>query len=452
MQSAATWTNNRTNKPESRVWLVGSVLISAFLLRVLCIFVFGSHLNADAAEMGTLARNIVAGNGYQLSFLAVEQPTAMIMPLEAYFFALGYYMWGETPLAYAVLILFRCAVSVATAYIVYRIVKSEFSERFAVLALVAAAFHPPLIYFSAIGPTLTRAPFSVFIVCLVVWCLLHFARHPSLPRSLLIGTVFGLGLLMQGNLLGCFPVAWVWMAYVLRRPRTASARGRRWVLLVAMPLAMIVVVAPWTVRNYLALGGFVPLRTGVGTQFWLGNNPMATGDDLWVTWDAPQFEVEAARTLPPDLLAKMPQLSEIERDRLLLREALAFIAAHPDAYLRLTLARLRLFWLGQPRQYTLLWKQVVYRLYTWYSVALVPLGLTALVFRRDRVVGLFMLMASSFTLLYCLVTFGYNYYRLDSELLCLILALFTLNSSWEWWQARREWIANSYTSFYPSLR
>ena len=439
MQPAAMGTHKWTDQPESRVWRVGSVLIAAFLLRVLCMFVFGPHLDADEAEMGALARNILDGKGYQLSYLGPEQPTASVMPFEAYFFALGHYLLGYTPLSYAVLILLRCAVSVATAYIVYCIVQNEFSERLATLALIVTAFHPPFIYYSAILNTLIRAPFSVFVVILVVWSLLHFARHPSLPRSLLAGMIFGLGMFVQANLLVCIPFAWAWMGYVIWRPRAAIGRGPKWALLVAMPLAMMVVVAPWTVRNYHALGGFVALRTGFGTLFWLGNNPMATGDLSHVPrWDLPRFEVKSAQALSPDVLANLHHMSEIERDRRLLRESLAFIAAHPDAYLRLTLTRLRFFALGLPKQFTVLWKQVAYRLFKLYSGLLAALVLAALLFRRDRVVGLLMLMVFSFALIYSLVAFGYDYYRMDSELLCLILALFTLHSSWEWWQARRR--------------
>jgi hypothetical protein len=62
-----------------------------------------------------------------------------------------------------------------------------------------------------------------------------------------------------------------------------------------------------------------------------------------------------------------------------------------------------------------------------YSVALVSLAGSALAFRRDRVVCLFMLLAIHFILLYGLVQASYSYYRMDSE----ILALYTLSVLWD---------------------
>ena len=41
---------------------------------------------------------------------------------------------------------------------------------------------------------------------------------------------------------------------------------------------MALVLAPWTIRNYLLLGGLVPLTTNVGVNLYIGNNPNARPD------------------------------------------------------------------------------------------------------------------------------------------------------------------------------
>lgn len=209
--------DDRDDVSLSRPRLVWWVLAAAFLLRVLCMLIFGSHLYANEVEMGEIARNILAGNGFSLSLLGPTQPTAFSPPFEPYFFAMIHYVFGDTPVSYAVLILIRSALSVASAYVAYRIVLEVWSERLAVLVLFTIAFYPPFIYYSAISEYLVRPPFSVLMVLLIVWCLLYFERQPSLRRSCLVGGIFGLSLYVQSNVMSFIPFALAWMAYVLWR-------------------------------------------------------------------------------------------------------------------------------------------------------------------------------------------------------------------------------------------
>jgi hypothetical protein len=42
-------------------------------------------------------------------------------------------------------------------------------------------------------------------------------------------------------------------------------------------ISMMVVIMPWSVRNYQLLGKFIPISTNGGTVFYRANNPLATG-------------------------------------------------------------------------------------------------------------------------------------------------------------------------------
>jgi hypothetical protein len=412
--------------------LVWWVLASAFFLRILCMLIFGSHLYANEAEMGEIARNILAGKGFTLSLLGPDQPTAFIPPFEPYLFALVHYVFGDTPLSYAVLIAIRSALSVASAYVAYAIVRDAWSQQLAVLTLLTVAFYPPFIYYSAISEYIVRPPFSVLLGLIILWCLLHFERRPSLRRGYLVGAIFGLSLYVQSNFMSFIPFAMAWMAYVLWYDREHLRGWHKLLPLVAMPFITVCILSPWTLRNYRVFEEWVPLRTGFGLLFWLANNPVATGDVLSVSsWYEPRFDMAPAKTLPPTVLTQVRRANEAERDRLLLREAKQFIARHPGRYLELTLTRLRSFWLGAPKRRIIAWKQVAVAAYGAYSVALVSLAGIALAFRRDRVVCLFMLLAIHFILLYGLVQASYSYYRMDSEPVYLILALYTLAVLWD---------------------
>lgn len=400
---------------------------------------FQSYLDPLEAEMGAIARHILSGEGFSLTFFGPLRPTAFIPPFEPYFLAAIHALFGYSAWANIVLITLRSALSVFTAYVAYCMVRQVFGERLGRIALVVIAFHPPFIYYAAICQYIVRPPYSVLVLLLAVWSLLYFAQRPTLWRSVLVGGALGTGALVQSNLLSFLPFAWLWMGYGLWRHERHMAWHYRLGLLVAMPLALGMVLAPWTVRNYRVFDTFVLLRTGAGTVFWLGNNPMATGDMSDVSgWDNPRFDMRPTQTLSPALLAQVRQASEPERDRLLMREAMAFITAHPEAYWRLTLARLQFFWFGPPKSFTSWAKRLAYLCFRLYSGALIVLSVAALAFRRDRAVGLFLLVVVNFTLLYGLIQSGYAYYRMDSEPFCLILVLLTGVSLWEAWRARRS--------------
>jgi hypothetical protein len=57
----------------------------------------------------------------------------------------------------------------------------------------------------------------------------------------------------------------------------AYRRHRRWAS-VAMLGAFLVCLAPWAVRNWAIHHQFVLISTNGGFNFWIGNNPLATGE------------------------------------------------------------------------------------------------------------------------------------------------------------------------------
>ena len=65
---------------------------------------------------------------------------------------------------------------------------------------------------------------------------------------------------------------------------------RRHVLVGAASVVMVtaVLVAPWMIRNYFALGGFVPLRSNFGMELSFGNHPESTGSSN-IDWSDPDM-------------------------------------------------------------------------------------------------------------------------------------------------------------------
>ena len=134
-----------------------------------------------------------------------------------------------------------------------------------------------------------------------------------------------------------------WLAYRLTKrdaqhPRHSSDVAKP---LLAVALALLCCV-PWTVRNYVVFHRFIPLRSGLPFELYIGNNEnydeRRSGLPPTIT-----FEREVLRYLK---LGETPFMDEEKR------KAFAFIATHPRVELTLIAKRFVAFWIGtaQPIQ------------------------------------------------------------------------------------------------------
>jgi hypothetical protein len=101
---------------------------------------------------------------------------------------------------------------------------------------------------------------------------------------------------------------------------------------------VLVAVAPWLVRNYVVLGGFVPLRSNLGLELAAGNRPGANGYTYTEGFHAMHPFYSAAER---ERLIRVGELAYMKDKQ---RQALAWIATHPGGFAWLTLRRAWLFW------------------------------------------------------------------------------------------------------------
>jgi hypothetical protein len=132
--------------------------------------------------------------------------------------------------------------------------------------LVAAGFaacYPELVWFSvhfwveAVFVVLLYAAFERLVAA---------DQEASWSVAAGAGALFGLSVLARETALYFLPVAALWLAW--RRPDG----GRR---AAALLLAAVAVIAPWTLRNYLAYGAFVPVSTAGALNLWQGNTRLS---------------------------------------------------------------------------------------------------------------------------------------------------------------------------------
>ncbi|MFN8161286.1 MAG: glycosyltransferase family 39 protein [Solirubrobacterales bacterium] len=163
-------------------------------------------------------------------------------------------------------------LGIAAILVAYALGRRLRSEPTGLIAAAGVAVYPPFIHTT--GALLSEAP-ALFILPAAVLAFLWAdqRRHPA--AWLLPGFLFGLTALIRPEYL-LVGVAFGVLALVREWRRAGWRPGALAAL--ALALAFLVPVVPWTVRNFVVLDRFVPLSTGSGKALYVGTYLPADGD------------------------------------------------------------------------------------------------------------------------------------------------------------------------------
>jgi hypothetical protein len=242
-----------TDLPRSRLfWVLFAVSI---LVAVAVALVSGEQLRyQDELDYMSLAQNLMQGHGY----LSPEgRPTAYRPP--------GYPVWMApwTALSHGVVVV--KLLNVAMLGVALWLMRAMVGRRVPAVAWCAGAAalaYPVWVYTAA---TLYPQTLCLLLLMTVMWAL---DREAPLGwgACVALGVLNGVLALVAPSFLLLSPVIAACLAW--RR----SAQGQSWVSGVAVfGLCMLLVLAPWTWRNWQVFGAFVPIATNGGINLALGN-------------------------------------------------------------------------------------------------------------------------------------------------------------------------------------
>jgi 4-amino-4-deoxy-L-arabinose transferase-like glycosyltransferase len=190
-----------------------------------------------------------------------------------------------------------------------------FGERAGLAAAGLAALYPELVWFAS------HFWAETLFTALLWWAmerLLAADAGGSTRAAAVSGILFGLAVLTRETVLYFLPVAALWLAW----RRAGGARRAAWLL-----AASILVVAPWTVRNWLVFEAFVPVSTAGALNLWQGNTRLSRQEvyeEYWAVHGRIAKYEHARRRAIESILERQPWWTlEKLRD-----EMPAFWAAH----------------------------------------------------------------------------------------------------------------------------
>ena len=310
------WRRERLPRKVEVGLLVG-VLVVALGLRVTYLQVTGIWHRPpehDGIEYDFLAVHLLDGEGFSL---ADGEPYGFRPPGLPVVMALLYAVFGQSYLAVR---LMNVVLGALTCLPIYYFTKRVWRWQTGVIAALGVAAHPLLIYFTGMIYPESLIIFLIAIVFLLAnWAMASGRIAAMVP----LGLVSAVLIYVRPSLLlfGLGHVVWVWFSRETIRKRLVAGG-----VLVAVILLLIV---PWSVRNWIVFDEFIWMATEGGVTFWASNNPLATGG--WVepspeTWLGPD---------PPRDLRGWPGLTETESEARFIAAGVEWIWGHPVEFLRL---------------------------------------------------------------------------------------------------------------------
>jgi len=393
------------------------ILILCLLLRIVWIFVFSPiELTDDPKAYDSIAKGLVQGEGYH-----EEGKRAFRPPGYPYFLAALYSIFGAHPLPVK---LVQAVLGVFTCLIIFLLGKRFANERTGLWAAGFFAVYPQFIRYP--GGLYAETLFIVLLF-LAILILFVFTEKPTYSRSILAGILMGFAALTREvAFLMLFPIAF-WMFFFIKN---SVIRKTYLIKLSTFFIFFILTICPWTLRNYFVFHEFVLFSTSGGFNFYIGNNPEATGEydsdlDTKIKW--PMSIKDKSQE---ELLAL-----EIEASKSGYKQGMNFIINNPTKFLKLSLKKLFLFW--RPPYYNLKFpkniKETPFRI-AWlinYSI-LMLLAIPGIVM-SIKMFGsksyLFHFLLLSVTGLHMLV-YTATRYRLPLIPILMIFAALTIDTAW----------------------
>src|SRR5215813_7770737 len=234
--------------------IVAAAAIAAALLMVLVFFHFQNFVlkTGDPYGYGKIAHEFV-----EHGFTKLTRRAASLYPE---LIAVVYRLGGTDYVIIALQCLFHAATCVSVFHLGLRI----YNARTGLLAGLFCAFHPMLLRYV---PDLHMESFLTFMCTLTVWTTVRFYDRPTIVNGILVGVVGMCATLTKGVILPYLGVFGIVSGVLALKQRSIQ----RVAAVVAMFLAMVIVLAPWTYRNYQVTGGrFVLLTPGASDSFLRG--------------------------------------------------------------------------------------------------------------------------------------------------------------------------------------
>jgi 4-amino-4-deoxy-L-arabinose transferase-like glycosyltransferase len=313
------------------------ILLVALLLRAGFAWDYQAHRPHAALravpflfESGNIAYSLARGHGFGSPLRIDTGPTAWMTPvypllLSAIMRVFGIYTFASWVAAVTMNIGFSSITCIPLYYAAKRVGGADLATGAAWLWAVFP--NAILLSFQSLWDT----SLSALLVTTALWATLRIADSARARAWAAYGLLWGLTLMTNAAALSLLPLFLGWAAWRTEKKSPAAAQNT------ALACGMIVLCCvPWIVRNYVVFHSFIPLRSTLGLQLWVGNNPGAK--PIWLGENHPIND--SAERQAYITMGEIPYMAEKSRD------ALRYMLTHPGHEAQLIAGRFVMLWAG----------------------------------------------------------------------------------------------------------
>jgi 4-amino-4-deoxy-L-arabinose transferase-like glycosyltransferase len=323
----------------SAIFVLGYLIRFIFILELKDNYFFFFHPVIDAATAHKAAINIAGGD------LLNQRVFIWQAPFYSYFLAGVYKLtsfmkaFTEHKAIYTVKML-QILLGSINCFLISYIGMKFISRPVGILAGFIVALYGPFMVFEA---DLTGVVFHIFFnLCSIILLLKAVEKKNSL-LFLAAGGTIGLSALTIPNIMLFLPAAFLWAFYCLEKSdnvcRQPFLQRKSWRLSSLIIVGSLIVILPWTARNYIIEKTFIFISPNGGLNFYIGNNP-----DYQKTINIrPGAEWDVLMSMPVEEAG----VRYTESSNYYLRKSWEFIKDKPYDYSLLMLRKLYLFWHGE---------------------------------------------------------------------------------------------------------
>jgi len=240
----------------NRTRIVASIFVVALLLRLSALAIFPTPELDDSAQIYLRAAHLLMdGQGFSDPSFPVYNP-----PIYPVFIALCLSLFGDDQVFVKIV---QAVVDSLTIVLIYFVMKEIFDPETALLSAGILSLYPFSAYLTI---SIASEPLFTFFLSGFVLSSVYAVRSTKRWYYCVTGILLGLATLTRGTT-QFVPLMFPVMLILLGK------RGRDSIFCyTALCLSFVLVILPWTVRNYVVLDDFIPVATGGGIVVLMGSS------------------------------------------------------------------------------------------------------------------------------------------------------------------------------------